>query len=206
MTTVAALATALLAPATVADAATLAPDGAAIEGITVSGTGCTSETTVYEWDDATEFRVRYGNLSARAGGTATPPDTRRACTLLLKLAIPEGYTVALNGVKAHRYVDLADGARATAGTKAYWQGKREEIKWTDTRRGPAQDYWYSEHTADPSRLVYAPCDEKRGLNITADIAVLRGTSDPAAESTAGYDTFGAGPNAIYSLTWKRCGA
>jgi hypothetical protein len=202
--TAALLTVAVLAPSTAADAATAEPPaGAAITRIDSNGTGCkTPGSVTTEWTDATGFRVHYADMVARAGGGAPGSDLRKNCLLSVQLTIPAGYTVALESAATRKYATLAAGARATATTKTYWQGRPDTVSWSEVRRGPTDDYWQSDHVIGPDAQQFAYCGLNRLLNINQELVVLRG-GDPAAESSAEF-----GPdtpvNASYQLVWKRC--
>jgi hypothetical protein len=194
---------AVLAPGAAADAASDGPpEGAGITRITANGTGCAPDSVTSTWSDATGFRVYYGQLVARAGGGAPGTDARKSCTISVQLAIPFGYTVALQSASTRKYATLAPGARVTAQTKTYWQGSASTLSWSEQRRGPQDGDWQSTYAIDPASQLYASCGESRLLNISQDLFVLRGT-DPAIENSAEFDRE-AGVNAGYQLVWKRC--
>jgi hypothetical protein len=204
------LAAAVLIPAgtvlTVAAPASAAgaPADAAIESVTGNGSGCTPDSVTATWDDATEFRVTYDNFVASAGGGSGPLDFRKACNLVVRLTIPDGYSAALVRANALLYANIAAGATATHRTLGYWQGTSAENRFVRTLRGPSDDYWLSSNNVDAASLVYSPCHEQRGLIVTTSLQITRGTSNPAFRSSVEYGTDFGGPNAIYDLVWKPC--
>ncbi|MDQ1655965.1 MAG: hypothetical protein QOD41_1048 [Cryptosporangiaceae bacterium] len=197
-------AAALLMPADPAVAAA-PPAGAAVQSVSGFGSGCTSDSVTATWDDASQFKVTYGSFGARAGGDSGPLDFVKACSLSVQLTIPDGYSVALAGAKSLLYADVADGATVTHRTRAYWQGMSAENRWTKAQRGPFQDSWISTANTDPAALIYSTCGENRRLQITTNLTVSRGSSNPATQSSVEYDNSWGGANGVYQLVWKACG-
>jgi hypothetical protein len=205
------LAVAIVIPAggvlTTASPATAAPPGgAAIVSVKGFGSGCTADSVTASWDDATQFRVTYSAFGARAGGSSGPLEFRKACQLSVELKIPAGYTAALVRANALLYANVAAGATVTHRTNVYWQGMTATNRFARSQTGPFDDNWLSAATSDPDSLIYSPCNESRLLNINSSLTITRGTSDPAAVSSAQYDTSFGGANGIYQLVWKACGS
>lgn len=47
--------------------------------------------------------------------------------------------------------------------------------------------------------------ERRWLQITTNLTVSRGSSNPATQSSVEYDNSWGGANGVYQLVWKACG-
>jgi hypothetical protein len=69
--------------------------------------------------------------------------------------------------------------------------------------GPLDDFWSVVEEADPDALVWAPCDTRPSLVISARLDVSVGTSDPTVTNVLAMDAVDISPNR-YDVAWRPC--
>lgn len=171
-----------------------------IDVAAVTGTGCQPGTTgIAVAPDNTTFTLTYNNYLARVGVGAAPTDFRKNCHVSLTMGIPEGYTYAIARVEHHGTASLAAGATGMQRTSHYYSGTGTPLPDIHRFTGPLEEDW---QTVDEIDQIFPPCDERRNLNISTELRVLAGTSDPATTSSS--LTMNATASSVYHFQWRKC--
>jgi hypothetical protein len=201
---IAGVAAALITPGT--DPALAPSEKITLDVVTVNGSGCPAGTTaVAVAPDNTAFTVTYSDYLAQVGAGAQPTDKRKNCQLAVQVNIPSGFTFAIAQADYRGYAYLAKGATGMQRASYYFQGMSATQAATHRLpAGPLDDNWQATDEAVVAEMVYAPCGEKRYLNINTELRVAAGTSDPDATSYVTMDSTDAAASTVYHLSWKRC--
>lgn len=182
------------------------PGEVTINVVTVNGSGCPPGTAAVEVSpDNTSFRAMYSNYLAAVGVGTRPTDFRKNCQLHLKVNVPQGFTFAIAQIDYRGFAHLERGATGTQRGSYYFAGTPETMKKSHTWQGPLDDNWQATDTVDIGMLPYRPCGEPANLNVSTELRVSAGTSDP--KTTTSYmamDSTDAYFATDYHLVWKRC--
>lgn len=184
------------------------PPGVAmtIDVITVNGSGCpTGTAAVAVAPDNTAFTVTYSEYTAQVGVGAKPTDFRKNCQLNLKINVPQGFTYAISQVDYRGFASLEAGATATERANYYFQGSAATSYISHNFKGALLDDWQATDAVELAALVWAPCGEKRNLNINTELRVAAGTSDPTkTTSFMTMDSTDGSLTTIYHFAWRQC--
>ncbi|PJE98044.1 DUF4360 domain-containing protein [Streptomyces carminius] len=201
--TVAALSASLLSPQAAPAETTAPPAGAAIEVATVNGSGCPAGTAGVTVSGRDSFTVTYDDYLVQVGPVATPTEFRKNCQISLEIAVPAGYTYAISGVQNRGYAYLQSGASALQQTTYYIQGSAGTVTTSQEFDGPYRSSWSSTDSLGSDELVWAPCGQRRNLNINTELRVYSGSSSRDAVSfMAMRSTSTAGSS--FDIVWKQC--
>ena len=182
---------------------TAPPNRITIEVVTVNGSGCPAGTALVEpAADNKTFMVIYSDFLAQAGAGAEPTDFRQNCQLNLRVTVPTGFTYGIARSEYRGFAHLEPGSTGLQRALYYFQGTAETTKATHTFTSPLSDNW--EHVDQPQDIVYAPCGEKRNLNINTELRVGAGTSNPSTTSFITMDSTRGSLRAKYDFAWKTC--
>ncbi len=202
------LAAAALALTAIVPTGGIAPDDAPPEYVTVdvravNGSGCPAGTAaVAPSPDRTSFTVTYSNYLAQAGPDSEPTDFRKNCQLILQVNYPQGFTYGIAQADYRGFAHLQAGATALEQAGYYFQGQSQTARKGHTFRGPHSDNWQATDSTEWGAIVFAPCGEKKLLNVNTELRVnagnSRGTSFIAMDSTDG------AVSTRYHFSWKRC--
>jgi hypothetical protein len=161
-----------LAPADVAE-----EPMAAIDVVTVNGSGCPAGDADVKTDGRT-FTIGYHTFLARAGGGSSPVDMRKNCQLNLRVTVPEGYTYGLARTTYEGYAHLQAGATALNRVSTYLQGSSATATVTQSFTGPFSDNWQTYYRPNSAEIQWSPCGSPRNININAEVRVTLGSADP----------------------------
>jgi hypothetical protein len=199
----AALALASIIPSNTVEASDV-PDYITIDVVTVNGSGCPAGTAaVASADDRTAFTVTYSQYLAQAGAGTSPTDFRKNCQLNLRVSYPQGFTFGIAQADYRGFAHLQHGATGTEKGNYYFQGMSQNASRTHTFYGPHSDSWQATDKSEVSAIVYAPCGERRHLNINTELRVNTGGSKNAT-SFMTMDSTDGGVSTKYHFSWKRC--
>ncbi|WP_438310041.1 DUF4360 domain-containing protein [Streptomyces sp. HUAS TT3] len=189
-------------------AAPVAPPGqVGVDVASVNGSGCRPGTaSVAVAPDNSAFTVTYSDYLAQAGGGSSVTAGRKNCLLSLVVNVPQGYTYAVAKVDYRGFGSLAEGAIGTQKASYYFQGMSQTAYRTHQFHGTLEDNWQVTDTASISALVFAPCGEKRNLNINTELRAEVGTSDTSKVSYMTVDSTDGGIGTVYHFSWKECPA
>jgi hypothetical protein len=197
---------ALAASAAAVNAAATVPDKVVIDVATVNGSGCPAGTAaVAVSPDKTAFTVTYSNYLAQVGVGALATDLRKNCQLNVIVHVPQGFTYAIAGVDYRGFAHLEKGATATQRAAYYFQGQSQTGSATHTLKTTGDNDWQFTDNVAIAALAFAPCGEKRNLNINTELRVAAGTSN--AKKTTSFvamDSTDGDLSTIYRVSWKKC--
>jgi len=177
-----------------------------IDVITVNGSGCPAGTAaVAVAPDNTAFTVTYSNYLAQVGVGARPTDFRKNCQLALEVHVPSGFTYAILQADYRGYAFLMGGATAIQRANYYFQGLTPTTFRNHSFAGPLDDNWQTTDTSDIASVSWAPCGERRFLNINTELRVAAGTSNPATTTSfIAMDSTDGSITTTYHFAWKHC--
>jgi hypothetical protein len=148
--------------------------------------------------------VIYSDYLAQAGKGAPAADIRKNCQLNLQLNIPQGFTYGIAEATYAGYGHLQRGATGYQAVNYYFQGQSETNTWKHNFAGPFDDNWSITHRTEFADIVYAPCGEKKNLNVNSSLRVDKGTSDANTNSFLTMDYTRGEVRTLYHFSWKRC--
>ncbi|SDN08813.1 DUF4360 domain-containing protein [Allokutzneria albata] len=181
------------------------PDKIVIEVATVNGSGCPAGTAaVAVSPDNTAFTVTYSQYMAKVGPGISPTEARKNCQLNLKVHVPQGFTYAIAQSDYRGFANLARGATAIEQANYYFQGMSPTVAARHNFSGPLDDNWQTTDKVDIASLVYAPCGEKRNVNINTELRVSKGTSPATETSFIAMDSTDGSIKTTYHFHWKTC--
>jgi len=181
-------------------------DAIKIDVVSVNGSGCPAGTAaVAVSPDNTAFTVTYSNYLAQVGPGATSTDWRKNCQLSVNVQVPSGFTYAVAQADYRGFASLARGATATQQANYYFQGMSQTAYRSHSFSGPLADDWQTTDTTDIASYSYAPCGERKYLNINTDLRVKAGTSNTrTTTSFMAMDSTDGSISTLYHFAWKRC--
>lgn len=173
---------------------------------TINGSGCPQGTAAVAMSpDNTAFTVTYSKYLAQTGPGSKPTDFRKNCQLNISVNVPSGFTYAISQVDYRGYAHLEDGARGVERASYYFQGMSRTVPSTKTLRGPFDDNWQVTDRVGLAALVYAPCGEKRNLNINTELRVYGGQSGAGRTTNfMSMDSTDSSVSTVYHFSWQRC--
>ncbi|MEV0675699.1 DUF4360 domain-containing protein [Actinosynnema sp. NPDC050436] len=179
------------------------PEYVTVDLVTINGSGCPAGTTaVAASPDRTSFTVTYSNYLAQAGADTEPTDFRKNCQLALRVNYPQGFTYGVAQADYRGFAHLQPGATAMEQAGYYFQGQSGTARKSHTFRGPQSDNWQATDSTEWGSIVFAPCGERKILNVNTELRVnagsSRGTSFIVMDSTDG------NASTRYHFSWKRC--
>ncbi|MFD9705557.1 DUF4360 domain-containing protein [Lentzea sp. NPDC059081] len=194
-----------LSPTTAHAAEAVPSERVTVDVVTVNGSGCKQGTAeVVVSSDNTSFWVVYSDYLAQAGKGAPAADFRKNCQLNLQINIPQGFTYGIAEATYAGYGYLQRGATGYQSVNYYFQGQSETNTWKHNFTGPFDDNWSITHRTEFADIVYAPCGEKKNLNVNSSLRVDKGTSDANANSFLAMDYTRGEVRTLYHFSWKRC--
>ncbi|MGW6935840.1 DUF4360 domain-containing protein [Lentzea sp. NPDC054927] len=204
-TAAAALAVLFTLSSTPAHAATVPSERVTIDVVTVNGSGCTQGTAeVIVSPDNTSFWVIYSDYLAQAGKGAGGTDFRKNCQLNLQINVPQGFTYGIAEATYGGFGHIERGAIGYQSVNYYFQGQSATTTWKHAFNGPFDDNWTITHKTEFSEIVWAPCGEKRNLNVNSALRVDKGTSDANTNSFMTMDYQRGEVRTLHHFSWKRC--
>jgi hypothetical protein len=199
----AALALASIIPSNTTEAFDV-PDYVTIDVVTVNGSGCPAGTAaVASADDRTAFTVTYSQYLAQAGAGTSPTDFRKNCQLNIRVSYPQGFTFGIAQADYRGFAHLQNGATGTEKGNYYFQGMSQTTSRTHNFHGPLSDNWQATDKTEVAAIVYAPCGERRHLNINTELRVNAGNSKHST-SFMTMDSTDSSVSTKYHFSWKRC--
>jgi hypothetical protein len=181
------------------------PGRITVSVVTVLGTGCPMHTAaVAAAADNTAFTVTYSAFTAMAGPGAQPTDSRKNCQIAVEVNYPQGFTFAIAQVDYRGFADLAASDVGTEQANYYFQGDSETAHVSHRFNGPRRAGWQATDATTLASLVWAPCGERRDVNINAELRVDKGTASPRKQSSMTMDSTDGSIKNLYHLAWKTC--
>lgn len=140
--------------------------------------------------------IDYDRMTARYGSGYSLRESRKACQFSIDLEYPSDWTYSVEAVYAETSLRLPAGTTGKAVFSAYFQGGYATARAERPYYGPAASYDAMDLYFD--RAVFAPCGERRPLNVKAEVQTSVSRYGGGA-SRVGLD----GP-AYLLLRWQRC--
>lgn len=188
-----------------AHAATIPTERVTIDVVTVNGSGCRQGTAeVIVSPDNTSFWVIYSDYLAQAGKGAGATEFRKNCQLTLQVNVPQGFSYGIAEATYGGYGYVRPGAVGHQSVNYYFQGQSATTTWKHTFNGPFDDNWSITHRTEFSEIVWAPCGEKKNLNVNSALRVDKGTSDANTNSFMTMDYQRGEVRTLHHFSWKRC--
>jgi hypothetical protein len=200
------LALSMLAAPLVLDPGPTPDEQITIDVITVNGSGCPAGTAaVAVSPDNTAFTVTYSAYLAMVGVGAVPTDARKNCQMALEVLVPTGFTFAIVKADYRGYGYLEAGATATQRANYYFQGMSQTEYRSHAFKGPLDDNWQTTDETEIGSVSWAPCGERRYLNINTELRVAGGTSDTKkTTSFMQMDSADGSIKTTYHFAWREC--
>jgi hypothetical protein len=191
------LVAALLAAPVTAPESAPAPDGVALEVVTVNGSGCPAGTASLT-QNRNGFRLNFSGYTALTGPSAAPTDFRKNCQFNIAVTKPDGWQFAVQRAEYGGFAWLAEGGTATQRASYYFQGMSATVTTSHQLNGPLLDHWETTDVPGGENLAFSPCGEDRNLNINTEVRASAGNSDEESYNLIHLDS------ASFRLTWRRC--
>jgi hypothetical protein len=191
-------------PPTVAPAAGVPSGRVTIDKLKVNGTGCRSNTTaVAVSPDNEAFTVTYSAYVAQAGAGTKHKDERKACSITVRLNVPQNLTYAVSTVDHRGYAQLGPGAAAALSARYHFQGAgAPEYSQHPFRSGLDDDWSVTDSVSGTP--VFGACGKDRKLDIDTELSVQADRAD-APTSLIAMDSTDGDLATRYRLVWKNCG-
>jgi len=173
-----------------------------VRNLTFAGSGCPAGTVAANVSaDASAFSLLFDSFIAEAGPGVSMMESRKACTINLDLAVPQGWSYAVSSVETRGFASLDSGTTATQMNRYYFQGSTQTATFRSDLRGPLnRDYSVVDQLGLNSQ-VWSPCGASRSLNLTVE-ARVSATSGRRALLTV--NTVDGGYSRRYFLAFRRC--
>ncbi|HEX5739926.1 MAG TPA: DUF4360 domain-containing protein [Pilimelia sp.] len=139
-----------------------------------AGEGCPDKTVDVTNAKYGIFMIRYNKLAARVGPGVDAAESRRACTVSLKVTTARNYTWGVKTVRVDGSASVADGAKARVDLTGFAQGDETTGDFDKTLEGPYRGAYHAGGAFTPQ--VRGECGTNRGLNITASAFVDAGSA------------------------------
>ncbi len=195
--------TLLGAPAAVSPAGP-PPGKVTIDKLKVNGTGCRSETTTIAVSPDNEaFTVTYNAYTALSGAGAAAKDGRKACSITVRLNVPQRVTYAVTTVVHRGFAHLEPGATAELATRYHFQGAGAPAYTRHGFAAQGSDSWQVTDAVPASAAVFGACGKDRKLDIDTQLGVRSVDADPAT-SVLTMDTSDGEFATTYRLAYRRC--
>lgn len=155
------------------------------------GSGCPTGTTdAVSTADNTAFSLAYSQFRVYGGDY-------KNCRVVVRVAVPRGWTYAVYSVINRVTPDLAVGASARLQMNAWFTGYPWNASADNSINGPRTSLWTT--VSAPAILTYAPCNESFDLNVNNTLRI----SGPSASSAELIDT-DLRVSTVFNLVWKQC--
>jgi hypothetical protein len=175
------------------------PEQLVINNLTWAGSGCPPGSVAGSVsDDNLAFTLAFSKYQAQI-----PPGSlaRKNCTLVLDLAIPQGWTVTIFKVNYVGFTQLLAGTNARQSSTYKWEGQSQIASLSSSWSGPVTvDPYHFTDTIGLEALVWSRCGVDRNLLINTSISIS------GKEGIITTDTIDGELKETYGLSWKKCPA
>jgi len=178
------------APSAASAAVTAAPT-ITLQVMSAFGSGCPTGTTdAVPTADNQAFSLAYSQFRVYGGDY-------RSCRVVVRIAVPTGWTYAVYSVINRVTPNLGVGSSARLQMNAWFTGYPWTASADSAVNGPRTSLWTT--TSTPDSLIYAPCNQSYDLNVNDTLRV----SGSTANSAELIDT-DVRVSTIFNITWKQC--
>ncbi len=181
----ASLAFGLMASAWAAETPIPTPENISIKSITAGGSGCPQGsytvlvTSSVPGGPADFFEVVYDKFSIEKGPGLSLSDSRKFCTLLVDMVIPQGFRFSLVDVHYEGFASIPAGSAGSMKVEYFFPHFSERSSTSKSLPGP----FYGDYNRDDSlslfTAVYSPCGRDIPLNLKTSINLLGPANDRA---------------------------
>jgi hypothetical protein len=133
-----------------------------------AGSGCPSGS-VAPSVTLNQKELVFSSLTASAGPDIPINEKRKNCNLILRLAVPHGWSFSIFSVDYHGFASLDKRVKGTQRSAYFFEGQYPSSVLQTTLVGPFDDNYEIRDTVDLH--VYSPCGEDRALNINTEVRV-----------------------------------
>jgi hypothetical protein len=182
------------------------PDGAALQVVTVNGSGCRPGTASVSIDpDGGGVHTSFDEYAALVGAGINAAAARRNCQFNLGTAnMPDGYQFAVVSAEYYGFGYLSPGAVGLQRSSYYVQGDAITMTTEHQVQGAYYDYWQFEDTIPANARIWSPCHLHRNLNINTELRVSPDPGDRARLSWMSLTPGEDGSYVAFRLAWRRC--
>jgi len=174
-----------------ANAAVAPPANITLQVMSAFGSGCPAGTTdAVPTADNQAFSLAYSQFRVYGGDY-------RSCRVVVRVAVPAGWTYAVYSVINRVTPNLATGSSARLQMNAWFTGYPWTASADNSVNGPKTSLWTT--TSTPDSLIYAPCNQSYDLNVNDTLRV----TGPGTSSAELIDT-DVRVSTIFNITWKQC--
>lgn len=158
----------LVIPASAAQAVT-PPEGVTAQLVTINGSGCSDqvgEVTLSPEGDS--FTLTFSDFLAT-------PRRVKACTAVVQVTAPEGYSYAVTGASYSGLAALPDGSRGVIRTTTWFQGG-QSLAESWSLDGPLLGTWDHSVAIPDEHRVFSACGAGPYLVLSASVRVAGSSS------------------------------
>ncbi|GBG66716.1 hypothetical protein CBR_g68700 [Chara braunii] len=175
------------------------PGTVTIDGVSYAGDGCPSGSVAYSVsDDFQALTVMYSSYTATTDQGLL--NTRKRCTLTIKLNYPPGFFYTLGTVTVRGYTKLDAKVKGTVRVTYHVSGRVGSGAATYNFYGPTEENF--ERTESFANGVSSECGRVRDLNIVTEGRVHPGK--PPKTGIITVDSTDLKLTEIYSIKWNKC--
>jgi len=167
------------------------PANITLQVLSAFGSGCPAGTTeAVPTADNTAFSLAYSQFRVYGGDY-------KSCRVVVRVAVPQGWTYAIYSVINRVTPNLAANASARIQMNSWFTGYPWTASADNSVNGPRTTLWTT--TSTPDVLTYAPCNQSFDLNVNNTLRI----TGPSTSSAELIDT-DVRASTIFNLTWKQC--
>lgn len=191
-----------------ADAETY-PDYVKIKSVNFGGSGCPYGTAdlAFDPDDPTIFSLIFDAYSAAVGEGIPFTESRKHCTIIVKLEFPQGFSFTLFEADYTGFVDLDKKVFATQRSEYYFEGEpRDKAVFQSTFGSynyPVQEDYYFTDRLELKGFVWSPCGKERALVLKTSVNV-NNRKNPYGQGQITTDTITGEVIHKYGIKWRQC--
>jgi hypothetical protein len=148
------------------------PPWVEIRDLQWAGSGCPSDSVAPRVTlSQKELRLVFYSLTASAGPDIPITEKRKNCSLILRLAVPHGWSFTIFSVDYRGFASLDDLVEGTQRSAYFFEGDFPSAVLQTTLLGPFDEYYKIYDTLSLADAVWSPCGEDRALNINTEVRV-----------------------------------
>ncbi|RPA77320.1 hypothetical protein BJ508DRAFT_171852 [Ascobolus immersus RN42] len=177
-------------------------DQVSIESVAWAGTGCPAGSVSEVLDPARQtLTLLFDAFVATIGGGAPVLEQYKACTINIRLKVPQGWSYTVYKTDYRGYAALDAGVTAVQKAIYFFSGESTQWSAQTVFRGPlSKDYLMTDAISD-GKTEFSPCGGKANLNINSSLRLTRTGSGTGFIST---DSIVNKVIHQYGLQWQKC--
>jgi hypothetical protein len=183
-----------------------------IQSLQYSGAGCPQQSVNGDVAlDGSAFTILFGAFTAMVGPGAPPNDGEKDCRIIMKLALPPGWSYAVTTLDLRGLVKLDNKVMATERSTWYFEQSRRNHSPHIKYNGPIDRDYVERGIADPndgpggSKAEYNRCGENPNLIIDTNVKVdAHGSPRNNPFGIMTVDSADGQVKHTYHVIWKKC--